>query len=42
LPIVFVTLVSRAGYLRQELDAAGLPGYDVTLAVSWCRAPIYG
>ena len=23
LPIVFVTLVSRAGYLRQELDAAG-------------------
>ena len=32
LPIVFVTLVSRAGYLRQELDAAGLPGYDVILA----------
>ena len=23
LPIVFVTLISRAGYLRQELDAAG-------------------
>jgi glycogen phosphorylase len=23
LPMVFVTLVSRAGYLRQELDAAG-------------------
>jgi glycogen phosphorylase len=26
LPIVFVTLVSRAGYLRQELDAAGHQG----------------
>jgi glycogen phosphorylase len=23
LPIVFVTLISRTGYLRQELDAAG-------------------
>jgi starch phosphorylase len=23
LPIVFVTLISRSGYLRQELDAAG-------------------
>ena len=26
LPIVFVTLISRAGYLRQELDAAGHQG----------------
>ena len=26
LPLVFVTLISRAGYLRQELDAAGHQG----------------
>jgi starch phosphorylase len=26
LPIVFVTLISRAGYLRQELDAVGHQG----------------
>src|SRR6516165_11304758 len=41
LPIVFVTLISRAGYLRQELDAAGhqsdLPDpWDPHFALSPC------
>ena len=32
LPIVFVTLISRAGYLRQELDAAG---HQADIADPW-------
>jgi starch phosphorylase len=41
LPIVFVTLISRAGYLRQELDAAG---YQADVADPWdpqlCARPL--
>jgi starch phosphorylase len=41
LPIVFVTLISRAGYLRQELDAAG---HQADVADPWepqlCARPL--
>lgn len=41
LPVVFVTLVSRFGYLRQEIDAAGLQvhGHDPWDPAAWA-APL--